>query len=164
MGRFGTQNLVTMPGRHQPRGSVHRGAEVVTVAFDRLTCMESNSDRQADRRGPHFARQSALEIDRRPQRVAGASEGGGEAIATGRKHHSAVLGNSGLDDGVMSEERLCHRIGLLLPQSCGPFDVGENKRDRPRRPFVVQHRPSVAELRLRMTPVSDCQTLARLRP
>ena len=128
LGRVGHEHLTAVRERHQPRRAVHLAAEVVPVAFDRLTGVQTHAHREVD--GGVVA-QLLLRLDRGGRRVGGSRERGAEAVATGAEHVAAVAFDRAPHDGVVDPQRIGHVGRGFLPQTRGVLDVGEQERHRP---------------------------------
>ena len=132
LGRVGHEHLTAVGERHQPRRAVHLAAEVVPVAFDRLTGVQAHAHREVD--GGVVA-QLLLRLDRRRRRVGGGRERGAEAVAAGAEHVAAVAFDRAPHDGVVDPQRVGHVGRGFLPQTRGVLDVGEQEGHRaPRKP------------------------------
>ena len=129
LGRVGDEHLTAVRERHQPRRAVHLAAEVVPVAFDRLTGVQTHANREVD--GGVVA-QLLLGLDRRGRGVGGGRERGAEAVATGAEHVAAVAFDRAPHDGVVDPQRVGHVGRGFLPQTGGVLDVGEQEGHRPR--------------------------------
>ena len=127
-GRLRDQHLTAVADCHQACGAVDVGAEVVAVALDGFTGMDSDAYRREA-----LGLQRPLGLDRGLDRVTGAGERDREAVATGGEDVAAVLRDRAAQDRVVSCERVVHRRGVVLPPSGRTHDVGEEERDRPGR-------------------------------
>ena len=127
LGRVGDEHLTAVRERHQPGGAVHLAAEVVPVAFDRLTGVQAHAHREVD--GGVVA-QLLLRLDRGGGGVGGGRERGAEAVAAGAEHVAAVAFDRAADDGVVDPQRVGHVGRGLLPQTGGVLDVGEQEGHR----------------------------------
>src|SRR5205807_5694262 len=101
LGRIRDEHLTTVRERHEPCGTVHLTAEVVAVAFDRLTGMQAHPNREAD--GAVIA-ELLLRFDRRRNRVTCSRERGAEIVTTGAEHIAAVPLDRAAHDGVVGPE------------------------------------------------------------
>ena len=144
LGRVRDEHLPTVRERHQPCRAVHLAAEVVLVAFDRLTGVQTHPDLEVD---DGVVAELLLGLDRGSGRVGGSRERGAEAVTTGAEHVAAVAFDRAPHDGVVDPQGIGHVGRGFLPQTRGVLDVGEQKRHRARREptrhlrTLTQHRP-----------------------
>ncbi len=87
-----------MGERHEPCGTVHLTAEVIAVAFDRLTGVQAHPHREAD---GAVVTELLLRLDRGCDRVACSRERGTEAITAGGEHVAAAPFDRASHDGVV---------------------------------------------------------------
>ena len=127
LGRVGDEHLTSVRERHQPCGAVHLSAEVVPVAFDRLTGVQTHTNQEVDR---GVVAQLLLRVDRGRSRVGGSRERCAEAVTTRGEHVPAVAFDRGPHDGVVDPQPLGHVGRGFLPQRRGVLDVGEQKSHR----------------------------------
>ena len=95
----GQQQLTSVAGRHDPRRSVHRRAEVVTVAQVRKANMDCHPGLDRDWSGPRLVGDQPLDLGGSGNGIGRAREGCGEAVACGRE-----------DDPGPSFDRIDHQL------------------------------------------------------
>ena len=127
LGRVRDEHLTSVRERHQPGRAVHLAAEVVPVAFDRLTGVQTHANREVD--GGVIA-QLLLRFDRRRSRVGGSRERCAEAVTTDAEHVAAMAFDRAPHDGVVDPQPIGHVGRGFLPQTRGVLDVGEEKGHR----------------------------------
>ncbi len=130
LGRVGDEHLPSVRERHQPCRAVHLAAEVVPVAFDRLTGMQTHTNDEVD---DGLVAQLLLGFDRRGRRVGRSRERGAEAVATGAEHIAAMAFDRAPHDRVVDPQCIGHVGRDFLPQTGRVLDVGEQKGHRPHR-------------------------------
>ena len=129
-GRVRGEHLPSVRERHQPCCAVHLAAEVVPVAFDRLTGVQTHADHEVD---DGLVAQLLLGFDRRGRRVRGSRERRAEAVATGAEHVAAMSLDRAPNDGVVDPQCIGHVRWGFLPQTGRVLDVGEQKGHRAQR-------------------------------
>ena len=123
-------DLASVGDAHEARRLVDGGAVVVAVARFGVPGVDAHADTQRPGAVPPLARDRELRVARGSNRVGGIGERGVRAVA-GHLHDMAVVGSDRLaEDLVVPGESVLHRLGVLLPQPCGPLEVREEKRDR----------------------------------
>ncbi len=136
------QDLAAVAHRHQPGRPVQRRTVVVAVAQLRSAGVHTHAHPQRAGLGPRFGAQRELRVDCRIHGLGRAREGGEEPVP-GRLHHVPTAGlHGGGHHLVVTRQCPAHRVGMLLPQTRRPLEIGEQERHRPRRqlrhpqPFV----------------------------
>ena len=137
--RLRAQHLPGVRDAHQPRGSVERWAEVVTVALFRLAGVHPNPDRERTRLAPLLTFDRALRLDRRDYRLGRIREHCVHPIARHLDDEAAVPLDRAAQDRVVTRQRLSHRVAMLLPQTRRTLQIREQEGDRPRRQLA--HHP-----------------------
>ena len=133
--RVGAQDLAAPRGRHDARGQVHLGPEVVARALLRGATMQAHAHAQAARETrPRFRVQRNLRVDRGGNRILDARERGAEAVARDREHVSVARVDRRAEQVVVTAECGLHRRRVLGPHSGRTLDVGEEERHQPGRP------------------------------
>ena len=130
--RTSRQHLTPVRDRHQPGGTIHRRAVVVTIPFFARAGVHAHTNEELHPALARFARDGSLRLDRGAQRLVGPGEHPVKPIA-GRLHHTTVMRRDrSPHDRVVTSERGRHRLGLLFPQPRRALEIGEQERHRPR--------------------------------
>ena len=109
-----------------------RWPEVVAVALLGFAGVQRHPHPQRDGVRPFLGQQAPLRFDGCGDRLTGALEGGGDAVAPGREHEAAVSIYGAAQDGVVACQRLFHDGGMRVPQLGRALDVGEQECHRAR--------------------------------
>jgi hypothetical protein len=121
------QHLAAVAGRHDPRGTVDRRAEVVARARLRLAGVQPHPDPEGSRLPPRLVRQVTLGC----HAGAHASDGGREdrhhSVAGGLEHLPVGACHGGTQDRVMALQGALHGAGEPLPKPGAALDVGEQE-------------------------------------
>jgi hypothetical protein len=126
LGRVRDEHLSAVGDRHQTRGSIHLGAEVVPVPLDRLAGVQTHAHCEVDGR---VVAQLGLRLDRGRHSIGRGREGHPEAVAAGAKHEPVVPVDRAPHDGVVDTQRVGHVGRVLVPPTGGVLDVGEHEGD-----------------------------------
>src|SRR5881296_4674516 len=128
-GCFGEEDLLAVAGGQEAGGAIQRLPEVIASPRVRRAGVQGHPDLEAAGNGPRFCLGCVL--DRR-----GSSHGGGRILERGVKgvaHGLEDVTAAGLDDPaeerVVAREGHAHRVGVLLPQTGTPLDVGKEECD-----------------------------------
>ena len=113
-----------MPGRHHSRGPVEDRSEVVPVTQLGLTGRQPH---------PHGKYQFSLRRDRSIDSRFWRGERGAHPVAGVLKQETAVCLDRVAQHLVMNNQSYPHFVGIGLPPTCRPLDVGEQERHHPRR-------------------------------
>jgi hypothetical protein len=129
-GGVGEQDLPTVSCRCDPGSPVDVQADVVAPSGDSLARVDTHAhaDRLAVR--PVALGQGALGCHRRFDRAERTAEGDEEGVPLGSDHMPVCLPDACSHDVIVTP---LHRVVALaepLKQASGPFDVGEQERDR----------------------------------
>ena len=130
-GLLRADHLTAMRDCHQPRGAVHRWAEIVPVAFGRRTRVHADPHPDHDLLRPRFRSQRLLGVRCGIQGIAGPAERHSEPVTACGEHISTVRLDRGPQQHVMTLQRRLHRLGDRLPQPRRALDVREEKGDSP---------------------------------
>ncbi len=136
-------DLPAVRDAHQARRPVDRAAVVVAVARFRLARVQAHAHAERTGRVPRFPVERELRGDRGVDRVVGGVEGGVEPVPRRLDHEAVVTLDGVTHDGIVTRERLLHRLGVLLPEARRTLEIGEQEGDRSRRHLAHSH-PSVA--------------------
>ena len=137
-GRLGDDDLASVRGSGDARGTVHVEADVALVRHDRLARVDPD---------PH-ADGAALErlapVGRGGDRVRRPREGDEEGVSLRVHLHPAVLGEGGPQRTPVVGEQLDVRGAVLLEQPRRALDVGEEERHRAARQVPSAHGAIIA--------------------
>ena len=121
------QHLAAVPGRHDPGGAVHGGAEVVAAPLLGLPAVDAHPHPQRAGLAPRLGDQAALRGEARRRRVDRAGEDRHHPVA-GRLDHRAAGSLDGVaQDRVVPAEGDLHAVRELLPQARAALQVGEQE-------------------------------------
>jgi len=131
-GRLRAQDLAAVGDRHDPRRPINGGAEVVVVAQLRLARVQPHPHPHGRFGRPRFVADCALGGERGRDGRRSRAERGGQPVAHGREHPSALGGDRGGQELVVAGHRGAHRPLVSLPQPRRPLDVREQESHRAR--------------------------------
>ena len=137
--RLGENDLAAVGGAGDPRGAVDVDADVPLVRNDRLAGVDSHAD-----------------PDRTPLKRAARLGGGRDRFGSSRERDEEGVALCVHLDAAMAYERLAECVSVLgeedgvgrpvlLEQSRGALDVGEEERHRAARQFPCAHAPIIAQ-------------------
>ncbi len=162
-------DLPAVGDTHQPGSAVHPAAVVVTVAHLGFAGVQAHPHPEWSGRIPGLGTECELRVDGSVDRVVRGGERCVEAIS-GRLHdETAVRLDRRAGELVVPRQRRPHRVGVFLPETRRPLEIGEQERDRPRRQLphpnpLHRQRPNRKSTRHRSTVQAANQTCGVLRP
>ncbi len=124
------QHLPAVRDAHDPRGAVDRGAEVVVVALDRVTRMQSAAHADRDVCGCGGVGERGLKCDDGCHRVRGIGKRRVDAVAGRLDHAAPVHFDGGAHQRVVLRHGPRRALRVLFPHPGAAFDVGEQEGDR----------------------------------
>ena len=113
-----------MPGGHHPRRTVEHRTEVVRPPQLGLAGRDPHPDRQLQR---------PLPSHRGINRTSGRGERGAHPVAGVLEHKAAVRLNRPAQHLIVGGQRRPHPVGVGLPPTGRPLDIGEQECHHPRR-------------------------------
>jgi hypothetical protein len=114
-----------------PGGPVDVQAHVFVSTQPPLTRVHPHADPNGPVRGPRVSSEDALGLRRRRHRVHCRGEHGEEGVALGPEIHAVVIPDGPPQDGMVLLQHVDPSVPQGPGQVRGPFDVGEQERDRP---------------------------------
>ena len=79
------------------------------------------------RRRPRFHREGDLAGHARANRGGRIVKDGAKRVANRLEHGAAFTGDHFVQERIVAAQRIAHRSGGLVPQTCGSSDVGKQK-------------------------------------
>lgn len=131
--------MAAVADREQTSDAVHRGTEVVAIAFVSRSGVNRRSHLQPADRRKVLRRRRALRGEDCRHRIFRAGERGAERIAEGLEDITSVLADRRAKQAIVTSHGLAHGSTVALPTRRAPFDVGEQKRHRTRRQRTARH-------------------------
>jgi hypothetical protein len=122
-----------MTRRHDPCRCIHDLPEVVTLPLLCFPSMQTHPHTQHDRLRPALPTDELLDRNGSTHGVARRAERSRERVTRRGEHVPAPVLDRRSQQLVMAFQRHLHLSWLVLPQTAGPLDIGEQKRHGPRR-------------------------------
>ena len=127
--RLCEENLPTVSGGHQARGSIERWAEVVDLALLGWAGVQPHPCPERANFAPRLGQERTLSLHCGGEGRVGCTKGGQETVAHGLDHVAQMRLNGAPQDGIVSGDRHLHRLGMLLPKLGAALDIGEKEGD-----------------------------------